>query len=199
MSESKKIAALISAAGLSSRMGDFKPLLPCGGMSIISRVAGNLRRAGAESVVIVTGHRAEEIESLPELEGCIFLRNPKYAESEMFDSLSIGLRALEGHCDKLFISPVDVPAVKPETIDMLLAADGDFVRPMYKGKPGHPILLNAALIPAILSHGGEGGLRGALDALGIKPTDVITEDEGVSMDADTPEDYRYILELMDRI
>ncbi|MBR4953094.1 MAG: hypothetical protein IKZ30_01115, partial [Oscillospiraceae bacterium] len=59
----------------------------------------------------------------------------------------------------------------------------------------HPLAINAALIPKILSYGGEGGLRGALQSLGTPITDIETDDEGIGIDADTPEDYDRILKL----
>ena len=193
--ENLPIAALITAAGLSSRMGKLKALLPFGSGSMISTCVDNMRLAGAEKILVVTGYRAEDIEEHLALKGCGFVRNPDYARSQMFDSLSLGLRELEGGCSAVLISPVDVPAVKVETIMRLLEAGGDFAVPVYKGKWGHPVMLRGEIIPAILSHSGEGGLRGAVEALGISVTTVDCDDEGVSIDADRPEDYERLLRL----
>jgi len=96
---------------------------------------------------------------------------------------------------RILITPVDVPAVKAESIALIMAAEGDFVRPTYCGKPGHPVVLNAEKAEAILAYGGAGGLGGAVEALGIEVTDIETGDEGVCVDADTPEDYQRILRL----
>jgi CTP:molybdopterin cytidylyltransferase MocA len=82
--------AVILAAGLSSRMGDYKPLLPIGGESIVRRVIGAFRRAGVKTIVLVTGHRAEELERHVAPDGVVCLRNERYAESQMFDSARIG-------------------------------------------------------------------------------------------------------------
>ena len=193
--ENKKLAAVITAAGLSSRMGDFKPLLPFGEGSIISRCVDNMKQAGAGEIIVVAGHRAEELKAHLAGSGCKVVINPRYAESHMFDSLCIGLRALEDGCGRVLISPVDVPAAKAETVKMLLEQEGGFVRPVFRGRAGHPVVLDGALIPAILSHGGEGGLRGAAESLKIAIKDIETEDEGVSVDADTLEDYKRILEI----
>lgn len=189
------IAGLISAAGLSSRMGAFKPLLPFGEGTIISRCVENMRCAGAESVLIVTGHRAEEIKAQSALDGCGFVHNAGYSKNQMFDSLCIGLRALEGKCSKVIISPVDVPAVKAETVKALLAEKADVVRPLYEGKSGHPIVLDARRITDVLSYSGEGGLRGAIEKLGLEVREIECDDAGCCIDADRPEDYELLKKL----
>ena len=189
------LAGLISAAGLSSRMGAFKPLLPFGNGTIISRCVDNMRCAGAENVLIVTGYKAEEIKAQRALAGCGFVHNPDYAQNQMFDSVCIGLRELEGKCSKVLISPVDVPAVKAETVKALLAASGDVVRPVYKGKNGHPIVLDGKCIGAVLSYSGEGGLRGAIDALGFEVKEIECDDALCCIDADRPADYEILKKL----
>ncbi len=189
------LAGLISAAGLSSRMGAFKPLLPFGDGTIISSCVENMRLAGAERVLIVTGHRADEIKAQSALRGCAFVHNADYVNNQMFDSICIGLRELEGKCSRVIISPVDVPAVKAETVKALLAEKADVVRPMYRGKSGHPIVLNGERISAIVSHSGEGGLRGAIKKLGLEVRDIECNDAGCCIDADRPEDYELLKKL----
>lgn len=62
------IGAVIVAAGMSSRMGDFKPMLSIGSQSIARRIVSTLRQAGAEEIVMITGHNADALER--HLEGC---------------------------------------------------------------------------------------------------------------------------------
>jgi len=176
-------------------MGAFKPLLPFENGTIISRCVENMRFAGAEKVLIVTGHRADEIKAHSALKGCSFVHNPDYAKNQMFDSLCIGLKELEGKCSRVIISPVDVPAVKAETLRALIAENADVVRPMYEGKSGHPIVLDAECISAVLSHSGEGGLRGAIEKLGLEVKEIECDDAGVCIDADRPEDYELLKKL----
>ena len=80
----RKIGAVVAAAGLSSRMGDFKPLLPLDGDTVIGRCLSNLRGAGATDIVVVTGHRAGELARLLEDSGVTLVRNAAYAETQMF-------------------------------------------------------------------------------------------------------------------
>ena len=191
----KRIAAVITAAGMSSRMGSFKPLLPFGEGTVISRCVSNMKNAGAQTIVIVTGNNAELIREHLAQSGSRFAHNAEYASSQMFDSLCIGLREIADECDRVLITPVDVPAVSAETVKQLALSDAPVARPVYKGKSGHPLALDAKFIPQILAHSGEGGLRGALESLEVSITDIETNDEGTGIDADTPEDYSRILIL----
>lgn len=190
----RKIGAVVAAAGLSSRMGDFKPLLPFDGVTVIERCVANLRAAGASEIVVVTGHRAAELAA--QLRDVTLVHNPLYAETQMFDSLRLGLRALSADCDTILLTPGDVPLVEPETVRALLAAKAGFACPVCAGRRGHPVALDGRYRDAVLRYAGDGGLRGAVAALGIPVTEVEVADEGMSRDLDTPADYREVLELL---
>ena len=73
-------AALIVAAGMSSRMGDFKPMLNIGSISIAQRVVATFQQAGVGKIVMVTGYNATTLERHLAGNGIIFLRNdyPEY-------------------------------------------------------------------------------------------------------------------------
>ena len=87
--------ALIVAAGKSSRMGDFKPMLQLGSISIAQRVINNFRQAGISKVVVVTGYHADVLECHLASNNVVFLRNENYANTHMFDSVRIGLEYLK--------------------------------------------------------------------------------------------------------
>ncbi len=193
MSE-RKIGAVVAAAGLSSRMGDFKPLLPFDGVTVIERCIANLRAAGASEIVVVTGHRASALTA--HLRDVTLVHNAAYAETQMFDSLCLGLRALSADCDVILLTPGDVPLVKPETVRALLKTKAGFACPVCAGRRGHPVALDGRYRDAVLRYAGDGGLRGAVTALGIPVTEVEVADEGMSRDLDTPADYREGLELL---
>ncbi len=194
--ESKRIGAVVAAAGLSSRMGAFKPLLPFDGATVIERCIANLREAGAEKIVVVTGHQAAELEDRLSGSGVKLVHNPDYAETQMFDSLRLGLRALGEDCGVILLTPGDVPLVKPETLRALLKTRGGFVRPVCAGKGGHPVALDAAWRKKLLGYGGAGGLRGAVEALGIPVKELELDDEGMLVDLDTPADYERLLGML---
>ncbi len=194
----RRIGAVIAAAGLSSRMGAFKPLLPFDGSTVIERCIDNLRAGGAAELVVVTGHRAEELRAQLRGSGVTLVHNACYAETQMFDSLCLGLRALSDACGAVLLTPGDVPLVRPETIRALLRSRGGFCCPVCEGRRGHPAVLDAAYRGALLAYSGEGGLRGAVAALQIPVPEVPVNAEGMLLDLDTPADYASVLELLKR-
>ena len=191
-----KIGAVVAAAGLSSRMGDFKPLLPFDGDTVLGRCLDNLLQAGATETVGVTGHRAGDLETVLARRPVRTAHNPDYAHTEMFDSLCLGLRALPPDCEKVLLTPGDVPWVSPGLIRALLAVEADFVCPRCGAHRGHPVVLAGNQIPALLRFRGGGGLRGAVEALGLRTAFVDTGELGSSLDLDTPEDYQNMLKLL---
>ena len=160
-SKVRPIGAVVAAAGRSSRMGEYKPLLPFDGSTVIRRCIANLRSAGAEEIVVVTGYRGDELAAHLAECGVVTVHNPRYAETEMFDSLCLGLRALRRDCRTILLTPGDVPLVAPETVKALLEAEAGFACPVCAGRRGHPVALDAAYRGALLAYGGEGGPRGA--------------------------------------
>ena len=116
-------AALIVAAGMSSRMGDFKPMLSIGSITIAQRVIATFHQAGIEKIVMVTGYQAVTLERHLSGSGVIFLRNDRYETTQMFDSVKIGLEYLMDKCDRVLFTPVDVPLFTAETVRRLLDAN----------------------------------------------------------------------------
>lgn len=188
-----KLAGVILAAGLSSRMGEFKPLLEIGGKSMARRVAELMGNAGASPVIVVTGHRHEELEAHLAGDGVRFIRNPDYASTQQLKSLQLALKELPGDCERVLVSPADIPLVRQDTVAHLLAAEGDFIRPRCGERTGHPVALSAGLIPGLLGYDGPGGLKGAIQRSGCAVRDVVVDDPGVLMDNDTPADFRRTL------
>ena len=185
--------ALIVAAGMSSRMGEFKPMLNIGSISIAQRVVATFQQAGVDKIVMVTGYNATALERHLAGNGVVFLRNEDYETTPMFVSACIGLDYLKEKCDRVLFTPVDIPLFTAATVQALLASDAELASPVCEGETGHPTLIASSLIPSILSDSGEGGLRGALERCGAPMTHVPVADKGVLHDADTPEDYRALL------
>ena len=186
-------AALIVAAGMSSRMGNFKPMLNIGSISIAQRVVASLQQAGVDKIVMVTGYNAIQLERHLSALGIVFLRNENYEHTQMFESACIGLNDLKDKCDRLLFTPVDIPLFTAATVQTLLESSAPLACPLCDGKRGHPILISASLIDTILRDSGDGGLRGALDRCGAPMREIPVEDRGVLHDADTPEDYKALL------
>lgn len=185
------IAAIILAAGLSSRMGDLKPLLHLGHRSLLEHCTRLFRQAGINRVVAVIGHRSEEITRAAEHLQLEWILNPEY-EQGMFTSIQTGVRALAPYQpDGYFVLPVDIPLIRPVTVSTILSAYScrrDLTAiPFFAGKPGHPPLLPASLSKAIIHHDGSGGLRALLNQYPCNSVQVW--DQGILLDADTPGDF----------
>lgn len=187
--------AVVVAAGMSSRMGDFKPMLSIGSISVAQRVVATLKQAGAARVVVVTGYNAEELERHLASSRVVFLRNENYRTTHMFDSALIGLRYLRDKCRQVLFTPVDIPLFTAATVDALLTSGAELACPVCGGTRGHPILMSANVIDRVLEDSGESGLDGALSRCGVPMTLVEVDDPGILHDADTPEDYRELLRM----
>ena len=186
--------AVIVAAGMSSRMGKFKPMLKIGSISTIQRIILTLQQSGAAPIVVITGNQADVLEKHLAHSGVICLRNPDYANTQMFDSAKIGFRYLLDFCDRLLFTPVDIPLFTLRTVETLLASSTVVAIPTCGGKEGHPLLIGHEVLKRVLTYDGDGGLRGALNVCGFSPEYVSVEDEGILFDADTPQDYWKLLE-----
>ena len=188
--------AIILAAGKSSRMGAFKPMLSLGQESVSRRIVRTLKAGGADIVLVVTGRQAQELEDhLSDLDVC-FVHNAVYETSQMLDSVKLGLSELAQTCDRILITPVDAPLFGTQTVKQLGAQQSEIVIPVCAGVDGHPVCIGQDAARQILSYEGEGGLRGAMQHAGFDILRLQVSDEGVLGDMDTPEDYRAMLEKL---
>ena len=195
MLREETICGLVLAAGLSRRMGEFKPLLPFRGKTLIENTIDSILSSGAHQVVVVTGHRADELEAVlgKKYEGRVILtRNHEFATTDMLRSIQLGCEALP-ECDAFFLLPGDMPVVEPATFRKVLAQrDGTLgvIFPTLDGYKKHPPLVDYRLIPHILSFHGEGGLRQFWQEQEALIHTVAVDDVGVWVDLDTQEDYK---------
>ena len=190
------ITAVVLAGGLSERMGRFKPLLTLGSIRTIERVIKLFQNAGVGDILVVTGHRAEELQRIIEPMNVRWVENADYRQG-MFSSVLAGLQALPDQCPAFFIHPADIPLVRPQTVKRLMAALEDtpaaILYPAFNGRRGHPTLIRNALRHEILDWTGDGGLRALLQRHETESLELPVADEAVLWDLDTPDDYNRIL------
>jgi molybdenum cofactor cytidylyltransferase len=190
------VAAIVLAAGFSSRMGAFKPLLSFGGRTVLGHVVANLREAGVRHIQVVTGYQAELL--APELGalGVTAVHNANFAGG-MFTSVQAGVASLPAAIEGFLLLPVDVPLVRASTLRRVLAAAATsrapIVHPTFRGNHGHPPFVGGTLFSEILESDGEGGLRPILDRHEREACDVAVFDRGCLLDMDCPEEYRALL------
>ncbi|MBT0665146.1 NTP transferase domain-containing protein [Geobacter pelophilus] len=197
-----KVAAIILAAGLSSRMKEFKPLLPLGRFTALERVILTMREAGVDDIRVVTGHRSPELEPVVAQLGAQIVFNRQYSRG-MFSSVRAGVRSLGSDTDAFFALPVDLALVRPATVRRLLEVfrlgGADVIYPCFMGKRGHPPLIAGRHSRTISSWRGREGLRGVLAMLQTGALTVEVADELILRDMDTPDDYRSMAAMATRL
>lgn len=203
-------AAILLAAGTSSRMGAgrHKLLLPLAGRPLVQHSVEAILRSQARPLVIVLGHRAEEVRAAlgdyaadPAVELVI---NSDYAQG-MSTSLRCGLQTLLARAARLGQPPPaaaliflgDQPFIPPHLIDRLIAAwrssGRRIVAPSYEGRRGNPVLFASALFPELEGVTGDEGGRRVIERHRAEIALVEVEEALASHDVDTWEAYQTAL------
>jgi molybdenum cofactor cytidylyltransferase len=194
-----RVAAVVLAAGRSTRMGQLKQTLPWGdGQTLLSSVVAGLRASAVSEVVVVTGQARAEVEACLAEVGAgpgpalRFAFNPDFAATEMARSLQVGLAALPANCQAALVALADQPdldaAVVAQVIQRWRQTRAAVVAPFYHGQRGHPLLFDRALWPAIHALPPSANPRAVLPAAGTVEQ-VAVDSAAVLRDIDTPEDY----------
>ena len=185
------VAAIILAAGRSRRMGRFKPLLPFGDQTVIKSCVSNLRAAGVEEIVVVLGHRAEDVRDELKSASVAFVANPN-PDSEMSASIELGVEALTDTARAVLITPADHPAIHPETIELLIErwrGGAKLIQPDFAGKGGHPVLIDLSYGDELKRLDPHSGLRAFFDNHRAHVLRLPVACPFVARDMDTWEDY----------
>jgi molybdenum cofactor cytidylyltransferase len=194
--------AILLAAGESRRMGQLKALLPWQGTSLLAHQIKVLCESGVDHVIVVLGHRAEELR--PIVEGqpkvtCVV--NPDYWQGKT-TSIKAGIKSLSvDNLGSLLVLNVDQPR-SADTIYRVLhrhhASSALITIPTYQGKGGHPIVLDASLIDELLSIQEETlGLKAVMQHHQDRVQRVELDHPEVLWDLNTPEQYREALSRQD--
>jgi molybdenum cofactor cytidylyltransferase len=196
------ISGLIPAAGFSSRMGAFKPLLLLGQNTMIERVINLFRTQGITDVLVVLGYEAPRLITLVESLGARWVMNDNYQE-DMLSSIKIGVRHLHHDSQAFFLLPVDFPLIRPETLKSLMAAFHtsrmDVYQPFYQKKRGHPPLISSALIDDLINYKEPGGMRSFLSGYENSSLMMECEDPGILINLNNWEDYEKACDIVKAI
>ncbi|MFP4179208.1 MAG: NTP transferase domain-containing protein [Spirochaetaceae bacterium] len=183
MESNSSIDCIMPAAGLSSRMGVWKPLLPYRGTTLVEKSVSRALEF-CSRVILVTGHRGDELEELfdkrsedhrgyPEEPRVVCVRNRDYGRG-MFSSIQTGAGAVEAPL--FFIALADMPELPLEVYQLLFrhivetdTAEGnpslsplEVVRPLYRGNPAHPVLCRRRVAETILSEPPESNMQNVM-------------------------------------
>lgn len=186
MTPERHPAAVILAAGASSRMGRPKPLLDFDGETFLDRLI-RLFAGVCQPVIVVLGYGAAKARAgttrAPDVE---FVVNPA-PERGMLSSLQCGLAQIPPYTGMVLFTPVDVPGISRTTIERLAATETPVAIPTFGGRGGHPVAISRQTVAELLAL-----------PVSAKASDVIhrhrahlveVDDPGILYDVDTPQDY----------
>lgn len=188
------VGAVVLSAGASFRMGSPKALLTIDGRTFLEHVVGVLRTAGIREIVIVLGADAEVIrKSLPGLDE-IMVVNEKWEQGQL-SSIIAGLEAFPPRQpDGVLICPVDRPLMTPPLVTALVSAfvnsKEKIIVPVVHGRRGHPALFPRTRFEDLRNAPAAIGARYLLHQNPLDVIEVLTEEEGATINIDTPEEYR---------
>jgi molybdenum cofactor cytidylyltransferase len=179
------IAAIVLAAGESKRFGQPKQLL------LLDRVLENVREARLDDVIVVLGAHAAEVLRDVDLQGTRIVINENYGDG-MSSSIQAGLRALHHGAEAAMIILGDQPYVRSGTMKLLVnefrRVRPDALVPVHDGKRGNPVIIAAALFPALMELRGDTGFRAI--AARFRIAELAVDDDGILRDVDTAKDLQ---------
>ena len=191
------ISGILLAAGLSSRMGEPKQLLPFGESTIVETVVDSMLGAKFDEVIVVVGHRASEIREQLGTRPVSTVFNPNYREG-MLTSAQTGIRGLQ-ESDAFALMLVDQPFITSALIDRVVDAyvqtDKGIALPSYNYKRGHPVVFHQRYAGEILTLGTDsGGVRTLFKKYSDDIHYVTVDTDRVLRDIDYREDYERALQ-----
>jgi len=193
-----QIAAVILAAGGSTRFGQPKQLLPWEGRPLVAHVADTAWAAGLTPTVVVLGAAADEI--APALAGRPVQRLFNYRwEAGLSTSLSVGIAALPPEVAAAVFLQVDQPLLTPQFLRGLISrwqqTSAGIVVPAWEGRRGSPVLFSREFFPALAQLSGDVGGRALLGQYAARVATFPVADPDLLADVDTPAEYERLLAL----
>lgn len=188
------VAVIVVAAGLSTRMGEPKQLLPYGQHTVIEQIVFVLLQCPLVEIVVVTGHERQTLETKLATRPVRTVFNPNYEVGEMLSSVQCGLLALDTAAQAALIVLGDQPQLEIAVVQQVIQAYqmglGRLVIPSFQMRRGHPILIDRAYWPEILALDSSKRLRTVINSHTDEIYYVVVETDSVLRDIDTPEEYQ---------
>jgi molybdenum cofactor cytidylyltransferase len=188
----RNVAAVILAAGRSTRMGGPNKLLAeLNGKPLVRIVAEQAAASKAGSVTVVTGHQAAEVEKALAGLKVRFVRNPDFADG-LATSVKAGIAAIPADADGAVVCLGDMPLIDAKLIDRLIAAfapdRGHLIAvPVSDGRRGNPVLWSRRFFRELMTLDGDIGARHLIAKHAEAVADVPVEGVGAFLDIDTPQ------------
>ncbi|PWC55550.1 molybdopterin-binding/glycosyltransferase family 2 protein [Azospirillum sp. TSO22-1] len=194
-----RIAAVVLAAGRSSRMGGPNKLLAdVHGTPLLARTVDAVLASAARPVVVVTGHQADAVRAALGGRPVTVVHNPDFAEG-LSTSLRVGLAALPADVDGVLVCLGDMPAVASGVLDRLIAAynptEGRAICvPVAHGRRGNPVLWDRRFFADMARVSGDTGARHLIGENAEQVCEIQVEGDGVLADVDTPDGLARLME-----
>ena len=188
----RHVAAVILAAGRSTRMGGPNKLLAeLNGKTLVRAVTEQALASKATSVTVVTGHQAAEVEKALAGLQVIFVHNPEFAEG-LASSVKAGIAAVPADADGAVVCLGDMPLIDTRLIDRLIEAfapdRGSLIAvPVSDGRRGNPVLWSRRFFGELMTLDGDIGARHLIIKHGEAVAEVSVEGHGAFLDIDTPQ------------
>ena len=188
----RNVAAVILAAGRSTRMGGPNKLLAeLGGKPLVRIVTEQALESKASNVIVVTGHQAEEVQKALQGLRVKFMHNPDFAEG-LASSVKTGIAAVPENADGAVICLGDMPLISAHLIDRLIEAfapdRGNLITvPVSNGRRGNPVLWSRRFFPDLMAIEGDVGARYLIGRYSEAVVEVPLDGKAALVDVDTPE------------
>jgi molybdenum cofactor cytidylyltransferase len=190
----RRVAAVVLAAGRSTRMGAVNKLIAeIGGKPLVRIAAEQAIASRASPVIVVTGHQREQVEAALEGLPVRLVHNPNYADG-LGTSLRAGIAAVPADADAAIVCLGDMPQVDSALIDKLIAAfDPErgalVVVPSIAGRRGNPVLWSRRFFPDLMAIEGDIGARHLIGNYAEAVVEIPVAGEAALIDVDTPESF----------
>ena len=191
----RPIGAVVLAAGMSTRMGDPKMLLPWTDKhTIIEHIVEQLIKSRIDHITVVTGHMSKEVKALVEPMGAKVVYNRSYKSGEMLSSMKVGLQSMPDNIAASLVVLGDQPRIQPRVIYQISTTyartSSDLIVPSFEMKRGHPMLIGRRYWHEILNLPRSGMLRHLVDDHRDEITYLNVNTDSILRDVDTPDDYQ---------
>jgi len=189
------IAAVVLAAGRSTRMGGPNKLLAeIGGRPLVRIAVEQALASRAKPVIVVTGHERERVEAALKGLPVQLVHNPDFATG-LGGSVRTGIAAVPAAADGAIVCLGDMPQVDAALIDRLIAGFAPeqgalAVVPTIEGQRGNPVLWSRRFFPDLMAIEGDVGARNLINRYGEAVVEVPVTGKGALVDVDTPEALR---------
>lgn len=190
-----RIAAVVLAAGGSSRLGQPKQLLDLGGIPLLEHVLRTVRLTGVDDRFVVLGHAANEIRIRIPLNCFQEINNPDFIDGQSTSVVSAVTSIPDDVAAIIFVLG-DQPLQTPEVIDRLVASyraePASIIQPEFCDGPGNPVLIDRSLFPELAKLTGDTGARPIIRDRKDEIRRIDCSEWSRPDDVDTPADFERV-------